>query len=417
MKNVLYISYIFPPMAGGGVYRIVKTLKYLPTFGWNPIVLTVKNHYNWATDPTLFHKLPSDLQIHRTYCLDPFYFYALLDKFGLKFFHKFIEQHIIIPDNKIGWFPSALRKGLQLVKKNNVDVIFSTSPPHSAHVIAYTLKRITGKPWIAEFRDHMSLNPLRKGMPDSRIKIEKRLEARFLKAASRIITISEGLKHDILSAFSFPDEKIVVIHNGFDMKDFQNIKKGLSGKKFVITYTGNFYGTIFPEKFFLALKDLLENGVMKKDEVEVNIIGKIEEKLIGTIRDIKLEEIVKLRGYFSHRETIGWMVNSDLLILYIPPGNEHRGAMTGKIFEYMASGTPILGMVPNGEAKKVIEETGTGFVVNSGDRESISAILKKIYHDFLNRRLFIQPKHNSINNFEATFLTNKLVEVLEKVSK
>lgn len=417
MKNVLYISYIFPPMAGGGVYRIVKTLKYLPSFGWNPSVLAVKNHHHWVTDHTLLNELPPDLPIHRTCCLDPFYFYAFLDKTGLKFVHNFIEEYITIPDNKIGWFPSALGKGLHLIKKNHIDIIFSTSPPHSTHLVAYALKTITGKPWVAEFRDHMSLYPLRERVSPLRFATERRLEGAFLNNASKIVSVTEGNRKDIINSFDLERNKIVTIPNGFDPSDFEGLDKIFTKdrKCFTMTYTGSLYGKQSPKVFVNAINRVLTLHPEMGKKLSVNIIGPMEHAFKDLCETEGTKDIVRLCGFLGHRDALFHMVNSHALILLIPSGGTNSNVLTGKIFEYMASGTPILALAPDGLAKKLIEDSRTGFTVDPDNAEAISEKIYELYQKWECGELRISPNWDVIKRYERKSLTQALAAEFDKV--
>ena len=417
MKNVLYISYLFPPMAGGGVYRVVKTLKYLPAFGWNPSVLTVKNHHHWVTDHTLLKELPLDLTVQRTYCLDPFYLYALLDKTGMKSIRHVIEEYLAIPDNKLGWFLTALIKGLCLIRKNNIDLIFSTSPPHSTHMIAYVLKKITGKPWVAEFRDHMSLNPLRKTVPPLRLAIEKNMEKRFLADASRVITVTEGNRDDIINLFGVEDTKVVVVPNGFDLIDFEGFDKIFTKdrKCFTMTYTGSLYGKQSPKVFVNAINRVLTLHPEMREKLSVNIIGPMEHAFKDLCETEGTKDIVRLYGFLGHKDALFHMVNSHALILLIPSGGTNSNVLTGKIFEYMASGTPILAVVPDGIAKRLIEESRTGFTVDPDNAEAISEKIYELYQKWESGELATNSNWDVIKRYERKSLTQALAAEFDKV--
>ena len=417
MKNVLYISYLFPPMAGGGVYRVVKTLKYLPAFGWNPSVLTVKNHHHWVTDHTLLKELPLDLTVQRTYCLDPFYLYALLDKTGMKSIRHVIEEYLAIPDNKLGWFLTALIKGLCLIRKNNIDLIFSTSPPHSTHMIAYVLKKITGKPWVAEFRDHMSLNPLRNTVPPLRLAIEKNMEKRFLADASRVITVTEGNRDDIINLFGVEDTKVVVVPNGFDPSDFEGLDKIFTKdrKCFTMTYTGSLYGTRTPRVFLDAVQKILTYHPELRGKFSVNIIGKIEDKFKGLCEGVGLKDVVHFYEFLDHREALSHMINSHILILLISSGGANNNVLTGKIFEYMASGTPILALVPDGIAKRLIEESRTGFTVDPDNAEALSEKIYELYQKWESGKLTTNPNWDVIKRYERKSITQALAAEFDSI--
>ncbi|KPL02135.1 MAG: hypothetical protein AMJ73_09210, partial [candidate division Zixibacteria bacterium SM1_73] len=164
-RKVLLITYYFPPMGMGGVQRTSKFAKYLPGFGWTPFVLTVKDVHYWAEDPSLLEELPPEVKVIRTGSFDPlrisFKLKSLFKKRKQR--NKYVKEStaqrsklsswLFFPDSKIGWVPFALLSGLNLIRKERIDLIFTTSPPPSLHLVGYLLKLLTGKPWVVDFRD------------------------------------------------------------------------------------------------------------------------------------------------------------------------------------------------------------------------------------------------------------------------
>lgn len=413
MKKVLFITYVFPPMAGGGVYRVVKTLKHLPLLKWTPIILTVKNFDHWILDNTLCNELPPNLKIFHSYAIDPFYLHIFLEKIGLKRLQKFIDRYLFVPDSKIGWLPTAFLRGLQLIKNEKIDLIFSTSPPHSTHLIAYLLKKITKIPWIAEFRDPFSLNIEGQHNPTIRKKLEKNIEKKILTAANKIITISEPDRRDLLKEFGLLENKVITITNGYDEDDFKDlIEPYIDYKKFSIVYAGTFYGARSPDPVFLAIKSLLKKNRELQQRVEMNIIGRMEDAFASLIKKRGIESVVKLLGYFNHKETLRHMKKAHLLLLVTSHG---KGNIPGKIFEYMASGTPILALVPDGIAKQLIEESRTGFTVDPDNAEAISEKIYELYQKWECGELRISPNWDVIKRYERKSLIQTLAAEFDKV--
>ncbi|MBI4640707.1 MAG: glycosyltransferase family 4 protein [Candidatus Tectomicrobia bacterium] len=415
MKRVLMVTYFFPPLAGGGVYRSVKFVKYLSKVGWEPIVLTVgKGSFHWVHDRSLLREISEETEIVRTRSFEPFLFNVILGKIGLGKLYNFMIPRLFIPDTKVGWIPISLVKGLSIIRKRGIDLIFSTSPPHSAHLIGYFLKRWTRTPWVADFRDHWTLDPMYTPPSEWRYRFDEALERKILEECDRVVVTTEGNRRDLLKVFQLPVEKVMTITNGYDAEDFQeSLSHSRKHDRFIITYTGTFYGTRSPEPFFRSLRLLVDQHPETRKLLEVRILGQMEDRFRKLVDELYLEDLVSISNFVPHSEALRTMLTSDLLLLIISSDQKNENVLTGKIFEYMAAEKPILALIPQGEASRLLTESGLGVITNPDDIEGIYKTLYHLLQKWQNGEVFSHPCREFIRQFERKRLTEQLAHLFD----
>jgi len=449
-KKVLIIAYHFPPLGGGGVYRTLKFAKYLPLFGWEPIILTVSNPDHPLWDYSLLKELPVDIQVYRVPAFEfskwERKFFSLFkpgrnlkkekqkDRFStikevkiplgskfrglLKSTYLFLTAWMRIPDDKVGWVPFALLEGLSLIKSKKVDLIYVTSPPHSSHLIGWVLSKLTRKPWVADFRDDwLEYEKMRKVYSSLHLRLERALADRAFSSTSFIIAISEFQKQTHQK--NYPQAKrIEVIYNGYDAQDLdessQKEHRWLDSK-FHICHSGYFYPkTAFP--LFEILREFFAENPDLREKIQVDLVGYLEEEYKDWIIQNQLGEIIKSWGYREHESAINFLLKSHLLLHLIGSnGDFWKGVVTGKLFEYLASGKPIISLAPpQGEVEKIIQQAKSGWVFNPQDHQGIKNKLKESYELFLKGELKVEQDKLFIQEFERKRLTYKLSSVFEK---
>ncbi|MDP2960921.1 MAG: glycosyltransferase, partial [candidate division Zixibacteria bacterium] len=303
-KKVLIIAYHFPPLGGGGVYRTLKFAKYLPLFGWEPIILTVSNPDHPLWDYSLLKELPVDIQVYRVPAFEfsrwERKFFSLFkpgrnlkkekqkDRFPtikevkiplgskfrslLKSTYLFLTAWMRIPDEKIGWVPFALLEGFSLIKSKKIDLIYVTSPPHSSQLLGLLLSKFSGKPWVAEFRDEwMEYKQMIGGYSSSRLKFERKLVNKIFTNAFLVIAINEFQKETYRK--NYPQAKrMEVIYNGFDAEDLSKARQKedrWQDNKFHICYCGYFYpNSAFP--LFECFKDFFYENPDLRGRIQVD---------------------------------------------------------------------------------------------------------------------------------------------------
>jgi glycosyltransferase involved in cell wall biosynthesis len=410
MKKVLIIAYHYPPLGGGGVFRTLKFTKYLPEFGFQPHVLTVKNPMYITRDPTLLREVPAEAKVYRTFSFEHRIFRApRLLHLNLKWFH--------IPDENTGWFPFAVRKGEKIIKKENIDIIYATAPINTSLLIGYLLKKKTGKPLVVDYRDPWTQNVFANYPTKFHRRIEKIMEKLVLTAADYIIVTTEPMRLKLVKKYPFTKGKIGTITNGFDPEDFDGLTRKDGKEKFIITYAGSLYGLRTGKYFFAALKELLEEKPELKSKIQVLFAGPPSKQVALLIEKLGLQSVVKLLGYKSHRESLQLMANSDVLLLIIAAEesyDEKTGPLMipGKIFEYFGAKRPILALVPQGITAEMIRSTKTGVIVPPKNTVSMKKTIFKLFQDWEKGNLIVE---SNVSEYDRKVLTAKLAKVFQHV--
>ena len=363
MKKVLIITYYWPPSGGAGVQRWLKFTKYLPEFEWVPIILTVaENQASYAQlDPSLLKEISPELHIHKTKTFEPYNFYRKLSNkkeipYGgfsnqkkITLFEKFsrlIRGNLFIPDPRRGWNSYALKKALEVIKKEQIDVVITAGPPHSTHLIGNKIKSLTGIRWIVDFRDPWTDIFYYKELYHTKLAewIDKRLEKKILTRADQIITVSEEIGKLLLKKIPNSNARIAVIPNGYDEADFEKTV-AVSNELFTITYCGTIASGYRINHFVQAVFQLPESV---KNKMKIRFIGNVPEDILQLFERKNLRSRIEVLGYLPHEQAVSQMKGASLLLMAIPDSPDNKGIVTGKFFEYLAANRPILAIGPIG---------------------------------------------------------------------
>ncbi len=408
MKKVLMITYLFPPL-NCGVCRQSKIAKYLSQYGWIPIILSVKrSQLRPLYDDSLLKDVSPITKIYRTSSFESRTLMFHLPKFirvSYKYFH--------VPDPFIGWLPFAVLKGIEIIKKEKINAILSTSMPNTCHLIALILKKLTKLPWIADFREAWTQNPF-VTYPNIILKIENKMEASVIKNADKITVINDLIKNDLAVKYQDqPIKKFITISHGFDSEDFQNIKT-MPSKKFTITYTGSLYGRRNPKIFLEAIKEIIEDNKDMKNKLKIQFIGNVH--IAKKITDqLDLSDVVEIKSMRPRQEIFSHIINSDVLLLLIGTGKDDNKISTGKLFEYMGSGTPVLAVVPEGVAADIVRSANIGIVVHPNNKEGIKKAILQLYEKYKEGELKITSNQKIIRQYDMRLLSKKFSEVLDEI--
>ncbi|MCK4576136.1 glycosyltransferase [candidate division WOR-3 bacterium] len=402
-KKVLIIAYYFPPVGEGGVQRTAKFVKYLPELEWEPVVLTVKERIyrktNRVIDVSLLKEIPKSVHVIRTKCID----LANISKrvkadsvsnssnVSLKMLMNKIGGLLINPDAQMFWIPIATTVGLKLINQHKIDIIYSTGNPWSDHIIGAILNIVTRLPWVVDYRDPWNLNPYLTHSSKIRENLQLFLEASVIKHANKVIFTTERTKKDYERVFG--DGKFVIIRNSFDPLDFESVKPKRF-QKFTIVYSGSMQHYRGPYYFISGLWNWLKRCPQARQELQINILGKINEEAKTLIDKLGLQDVMNLIGYVSHKESIAYLLGADVLLSIVDVGGET--IIPGKIFEYFASGKPILALIPpSGSAACILRKEGREkYIVSPRDVESIEDRLNSLYSKYKKGCLPIYPVDN-----------------------
>lgn len=373
MKKVLFVSYACPPVNHIGALRVVKMLKYLPKFGYQPYILgggleKDNNPYIFKPeyfDPFRFGKRGRDI-IRKTLKGDSYHNKKNVDvereiqKYSKpKGFWPLSE--VRMPDKYMSWIWPAIRLGKRLLKREKFDIIYSSSGPASSAIVASILQRYSHLPWVAEFRDLWSDNHVdRRNKFVS--KIDSYLEDRFLQNCSAIVTVSEPLREQLLNRHK---KNVYVIYNGYDEDDYPE-RENLT-KKLTITYTGKIYpGRRDPAPLFEAMAILSKDKKITPDILQVRFYGPEQEIIKALVEKYGIKDYLHLGGVVSYEESLSRQYESWILLLLEWNDPLARGVLTGKFFEYLGAERPILCIgYSEGSIAEILEETGTGKILNN----------------------------------------------------
>ncbi|MFC1568631.1 glycosyltransferase [bacterium] len=413
MKKVLIISYYFPPLGLSGVQRAAKFAKYLPEFGWNPTILTVKDIYYYHEDQSLIDEV-KHCNIVRTTSLDPLRLKWIFHRKEYNAhkrntesnminskINRFIFPWLFIPDTKILWFPFALIKAIGLIKKHQFHAILTTSPPHSSHLIGYVLNRLFDIPWTADFRDSW-LNEKYDPVPTVFHKeMNEWLKRRVICQANHVTAVSKDILNSLKS--NSDSDHLHLIYNGYDPQDFHHSKLIKSNQRLTITYCGTINHVLNPELFLKGLQSFLSMYPDTRSKIQVIFVGSIYGiNLLEEIHKLNLQDVVKLKGYVKHEKSIQYLIESDIL-LFLLPSEASAGVITGKLYEYMAAEKPILAIIPEGEAADIIQDYQNIKPIHSEEYHSIAMSIATLYNLWKKKVLC-----NLVNNTNKDLYNRKL---------
>ncbi|MEW6571624.1 MAG: glycosyltransferase family 4 protein, partial [Nitrospirota bacterium] len=393
MKKVLIIAHSFPPSTSSGARRPFGLVKYLPKFGWEPIVLT----------PKLLGRSLGEMRIIETDYKDVIGSLksklgfnpqkGLQEQFGMtiskNYNHKTLKSRIIkllkeiitFPDDKKGWYNFALKNACEFLSGEKIDVIISTSPPVITHLIARELKRQYNIPWIADFRDLWSQDTLYIEKSKVRRYLERRLELSTLKNSDAIIAVSESYAEQLKILHSSLKEKTYVVTNGFDPDDFRALHKGKSDK-FVITHTGSLHGDgRDPSPLFASIQKLMDENKIDPGKFEIRFYGPDNFPTL-LAEKYGLNNVVKTYGSVSHHQCIENQINSTVLLIVERASEENWMTYPVKIFEYLGARRPILAVASEkGTISDLLIQTMAGFATLNTYK--IRDIIKNWYAQFI----------------------------------
>ena len=440
-KYILIISYQFPPDTGS-VQRVTKFVKYLPEFGWHPIVITRKIDTYRFSDTKNLKDISGDIKIIRTG------FTNLLARMRKTFsglmtnnydinirpstssgslgnntlFKRFkitynkILDWIIWPDRAIGWMPFALFVAIKLVLTKNVRVVYIVSPPHSTHLVGVLLKLITRVKWVADFRDPWANDP-DIHMPTKLHRLAHEwAEKIVVRSANQVITTTDF--HTEYMKKRIPSDccHTHTITNGCDLADFENLPK-VQSTEFIITYAGGFYAKRQPTSFFKALKHLHIQHPELANKIKVQFIGDSHKLTKNEVAKFDLYNCVQFTGYLDYRTTLEKLTKSSVFLLVVH--NDKLIAQTSipaKLFEYMAVGRPVLAISPPGAAAELVKVSQCGIVIDPGEIDKIEKAILNFYYQSLNNGLTkFSLKSEVLKQFDRKTLTKNLASLLNEV--
>ncbi len=416
MKKILMIPYLFPPIEGPRSIRMSYIANYLCKWDWNVDVLSVYYNNCYKYDKSLLKILSSKINIHRCYngpldALKHLFCIKQLNSKTLLGFSKFIsslKMKLLIPDSNVSWLPFAVLRGANLIAKNKYDIIFTSSFPYSSHIVGYILKKLYKIPWVAEFSDPWSFNPINKPLGLKFI-VNKELEELILKETDGLVFMTDETKQLYLEKFDFLQEnKALVIPSGYEPKDYPDNVNNFQNK-FTILYAGTIGKRInILKSFFKAVNYLASTIDDFNKDYEVLLIGNIGKEVIPFLT----KKIVSI-GYVDFLESLDYMKRSCVLLLL---GNEGNVQIPSKVYNYLGAKIPILAILGNeyDPLKNLLKGINRVIIVNDSEKE-IAESLAHLYSLFKSEMLFKSFDFSDIEQFTWKYLLKSLDSLLKKV--
>lgn len=451
------VAYFFPPVGGlgaAGSQRVLKFAKYLPSYQWLPVILTIKEPYYesyLAMDPTLLDKVPAETKVARTSVvrgltkilawkktLKTYFSGGANPEGGLsrtlvvtrrqdskqeggryRRLKDAVTDLFEIPDEEAGWLFPGVYAGTKVIKKERIDVIYSTGRPWTAHLIGVILKRLTGKPLVTDFRDPWLTNPFRLAYSPLRNRLEEYLEKQVIAHADAVIANTEELRDEFTRRFpQQPHHKFLSLLNGFDPDDYTGLSlcDASPRKTFTITHTGFLYGQRDPATFLEAVVTLLERKRLGRQTVRIVFVGNVtlpynlEEYLAAR----GLSDVVTLQEHVPHKHSLEYLQQSDVLLL-LQPGTTTQ--VPSKLFEYIGMRKPILAVSPRGGATyNLVRKESLGEVAHAEDPEEIAAAVERMYVKWRGEGPKDTTTEEVYQKFDVRNITGLLANVFSQVS-
>ncbi len=424
MKNVLFVVYYFPPMGGSGVQRPLKFAKYLKKFEWNPIILCPEPGVYQIFDHSLEQELESlDLEIHRVKANTPFHKFSGVSKQTglvtgmLAKVLRLISRTIYFPDNKKAWIEPAVQKGKELIDDKKIDLIFSTAPPFSNHIIAQQLNEISNIPYVLDYRDLFTGNHFEENESESRKSKKVTTESEWLRHSSGVVALDRFAGNKIQEALTSKTLNMEVISHGFDQEDFDSHRNAsLDYKKGKINwlYSGLFYDANQPDVFLNGLKELFIKKPELREKTHLHFQGGLDSRIKKLISDLGFEDIVSDYGYLSHDISVANLLKADILWMISNFSKNLKQIKSGKLFEYIGTKKPILGLVHPGEASRLLNDYKGGFYAAPDNIYDVTNTVEEVYELWTKAKI-PEASNEFTEMYERKSLTNKLSLFFDKV--
>lgn len=432
-KKVLIITYYWPPAGGPGVQRWLKFAKYLPEFGWEPVIYTPENPSYPLVDESLMSDVPHDIEIIRTKIWEPYQLAEKLNKNNKKFkagqfdvgknqnwksrLSIWVRGNFFIPDARVFWVNPSVKFLERYLQEHTIDVIVTSGPPHSLHLIGLNLKKkFSTLKWIADFRD-----PWTEISYYKHLKLTSRSDMKHRRLEQEVFT-----KADLTLATSYSDADnfrnngahALCITNGFDETDAgrsgKSADKKAAGDKFTLSYIGVLEQLRNPEILWNVLIELVEEQPDFAREFQLKFAGRIDNRILDFLMASNLKSYITDLGYVSHDRAVEEMSHSDLLLITNFPDPASKGIIPGKIFEYLATGKQIISFGPEeADVAKILDESQSGKHFSYNDAEAVKIFILEQFSNWKNG--IITENNRNITQFSRKYLTGTLAEVLDQM--
>jgi len=434
LSRVLAILHQFPPDRAVGAQSCAQICRYLPSFGWDVTVLTVREDRFAPADRETTSTYSG--RVIRTGVLPhPFEIYRWMkslsssaearvqqsgsgDRNGGYSLRQSIRSLLEVPDPYTGWILPAVWRGLTAIRKERIDAIFSSGPWWTNHIVALVLAEMRGLPWLAHFRDSWAQGYWVKPVTPLSIRIEKALERAVVRRAHAVVSVT-GMQTTMLRDANrdIAQNKFATIPNGYDDAEWSDATAAPHNEKFVITYAGNLYHGRSPYPLFRALSALINSGQIARNAVEIELLGICDmaegSKVLDVARTLGIAGCVSTPGILARNEALRRMQNSDLLLLLV---DEQNYSIPGKTYEYLRARRPILALTTGGAVIDLLRDTGGAWIVDPGNLDGIQRAVMEAFASWKNRVDARLPDANVVMAYDRRLLAGRIAEVLNGIS-
>jgi hypothetical protein len=427
MPKALIITYYWPPSGGSAVLRWLKFAKYLKEYGWEPVIYTPKNPEPQEFDTSLLQDIPDNLEVIKKKIREPYRIYKWLtgrskdERLGvalisekykgglLSKFSLWIRSNLFIPDPRIFWVKPSIRLLAKYLCKHSVDVVITTGPPHSMHLIGMGLKKKTGVKWVADFRDPWTNIDFYQELMLTRWadKCHRKLEQEVLQTTDRIIAVSPSMSNEFKAMGA---KNVFTITNGYDGEIASPPIKE-DPHHFTLLHLGSLPRSRNPVILWEVLSDLAGEDPSFAKKLRLELAGKVDIVVQQSIQDSGLQNYVIHFNYIPHSGIMEAMAHAQVLLLVINNTSNAKGILTNKFFEYLSARRPILAIGPEeGDAATILDTTGAGKIFGFEDRINLKKHLLQLFALYSQGKL--QVNSSDFEKYSRRNLAAQLAEIL-----
>jgi len=448
VRKALVITYYWPPAGGSGVQRWLKFSKYLREFGYEPVIYTPENPEFMAIDRSLEGEIPEGVEVIKRKIWEPYSLYKIFTgkkgaikpgflntsdaakkRSSEKSSYKerlslFIRSNLFFPDPKMLWIGPSVKFLKRYVVRNNIDIIVTTGPPHSMHIIGRKVSKATSIPWIADFRDPWTrmYNFKYMGYTSLMKRKHKRVERKVLTAADAVVTVTETIRAELEAVIRESEERskkrgekqrrdVFVVTNGYDESNFASPAPRLESS-FTITFTGLFVKSQNPERFWKILGEMATEDTGFAGDLKIRLIGHIDGTIFESISASGLDKNLIAQDYIAHDEVIGYQRSAQILLLSVGSEPEAKGILTGKFFEYLAARRPILAFgIKGGDIDIALEEGRAGTMFPYDNERDVREYIVALYKEFKNTG--IPYTSGAIERYSRRVLAQRMARIMD----
>lgn len=441
MRRVMMIAYTFPPVAGVGIERTLKHVTYLPDNGWQPVVVAPANSAYRLIDERTLERVPAGTEVHRALTLEPAHLRQAARRLlrgpaaaaaspsvvgsrpsdeGLRgalnaAWRTYVEL-AFFPDEQVLWAPAAIAAARAAHDADPVDVIYSSSPPVTGHLVAAAVARLTGRPWVADFRDPWIGNAYAHPLPAPHRAVRASLEHMIVRGAARSVFASAGMRDEYAARYPRLAHRFIVIHNGYDLDDVAvAVADGTPARpdgRYRLIFTGSVQGADEFELFADGMELLLARDRGLRDRLVVQFVGWFSPQVeaIARRRLPALEPTVERLGFQPKAATLGLLRAADaaLVLLAGGPGREH--VASAKLFDYLGLDSEVLAVAPRGEVRRILDDLGWGIGADPTPEGFADGVVSLLAAPLPSRAA--DPERR----YERRTLSRRLAEVLDEVA-